>query len=711
MSEDLNLLEEFPPHTHAQWLAVVEKQLKGAPFEKVLVKKTYEGINIQPMYFATDVEDLPHMESLPGEPPFVRGTGASGAVVNSWEIAQEICDPTPEAVNASARLDTGRGQNALNIPLDRAARKGLNPDQAEAGEVGRGGVSIATAADLKAALAGLDLAALPITLHPGASATPVAALLGAYMRREKKDLSALTGCIGADPLGVLAEEGVLPMPLEIAYQEMARVTNWAREAAPKLRTIAVNAAPYRESGGNAVQEVAYALGTAVTYIRAMQKFGVPAQDAAQRITVFFSIGADFFMEIAKFRAARILWERMASAFGCGEEALKIRMHARTAKWNKTVVDPYVNMLRVSTEAFSGIAGGCDSMHVSPFDEVFRIPDDFSRRIARNVQIILRDEGHFDRVVDPAGGCWYVESITHELAEKAWKNFQEIEGAGGMLKYLEEGIPQAKTAEVAEKRAAAIAIRKDRFVGTNMYPNTTEVPLDNRHVDRKALKEERTARVAAAMDASDMSALEESRKILGSSYNGADGGFMDIAIQFAAAGGTLGEIASGIHPSGEMVRIEPLKIHRGAETFERLRKRTERYTEEKGAAPKIFLANMGPIPQHKPRSEFSSGFYTVGAFEMFVNDGFETVEKAAEAYFESGAGALIICSTDPTYPDLVPPLCRLIKEKKPDAYIVLAGMPKDHMDAFRKAGVDEFLHMRSNALVLLETMQKKLGVIS
>lgn len=710
MSEDLNLLEEFPPHTHGQWLATVEKQLKGAPFEKVLVKKTYEGIDIRPMYFATDIEDLPHMDSLPGEAPFVRGTGAAGAVVNSWEIAQEICDPDPETFNASVRLDTGRGQNALNIPLDRASRKGLNPDQAEAEQVGEGGFSLATVADLQTALAGIDLAALPITLHPGASATPAAALLAAFMQRGKKDLAALTGCIGADPLGVLAEEGTLPMPMEIAFQEMARVTTWAKEAAPNLGTIAINVAPFRESGGNAVQEVAYALATAVTYIREMQKFGISPEDSAGRMTVFFSIGADFFMEIAKFRAARILWERMTSAFGCTGETLKLRMHGRTARWNKTVVDPYVNMLRVSTEAFSGIAGGCDSMHVSPFDEVFRTPDDFSRRIARNVQIILRDEGHFDRVVDPAGGCWYVESITDELAEKAWKTFQEIEEAGGMLKYLEQGIPQAKTAEVAEKRAKNIAIRKDRFVGTNMYPNVTEVPLDTRPVDREALKSSRVSQVAAAMEVSDMNALEENRKLLHATHSGADGGFMNTAIAFAAAGGTLGEIASAIHLSGERIRIEPLKIHRGAAPFERLRKTTEGYTEAMGVPPKIFLANMGPIPLHKPRSEFSSGFYTVGAFEMVTNDGFETVEAAAEAFFTSSAGALIICSTDPTYPDLVPPLARLIKERKPDAYIVLAGFPKEHIEAFRAAGVDEFLHMRSNALELLETMQKKLGVI-
>lgn len=712
MSEALEILKYFPAHTHADWLAAVDKQLKGKPFEKALVKKTYEGIDIQPMYFQEDLDKLDHVETLPGQLPYVRGTTAAGSVVSSWGLAQEITYADPEEFNQAAAYDISRGQNALNMVFDKATCNGLNPDQAPTDEVGLGGLSIATTEDLAKAFKDIDITSLPMQFHCGCSGIALTSLVAACLQQQGKSVKDLQGCVAADPLGVLVREGRLPMSLEQAYNEMAQLMLWANENAPGLQTAAIHAEGYQNSGGNAVQEVAFAIATAVEYIRAMQGRGLSIDEIAPKMMFVFSIGADFFMEIAKFRAARMVWCQVVEAFGGNEASRKMKIHARTSQWNKTKVDPWVNMLRVSTETFSGVAGGVDSIHVGPFDEIFRQPSEFSRRIARNVHIILREEGHFDKVVDPAGGCWYVETITGELSKKIWALFQDVESKGGMYNMLKEGIPQAQVADVAAQRAKNIATRKDRFVGTNMYPNLLEKRETGEEFDHVAFKSDRADQIKQFAAAADPAKCKAALAAMGQSQNDISPKLVADAIAAASAGATLGDLTRALRPDpGTAVSVTPLAIHRGAERFETLRRATEDYAAQTGESPKLFLANMGPIPQHKARADFSTSFFNVGAFETIGNDGFKTVEEAAEATLASGTKAVVICSSDATYPDLVPPLVQKIKAADPGIMVILAGYPKEHVEAFKAAGVDEFLHMRSNALELLGKLQKHLGVIS
>ncbi|MDX9835353.1 MAG: methylmalonyl-CoA mutase family protein, partial [Desulfobulbus sp.] len=706
MSEPLDIQKDFPPQTHAQWLAAVEKELKGLPFDKTLIKKSYEGIDIQPMYFMHDLEGLPQVDTLPGQAPYMRGTTSSGAVVNSWNISQEITLCHPAEFNQAALVDLNRGQNSLNVVFDQATLKGQNPDQAASEDVGKGGLSMATLADAKAAFKGIDLAAYDCHFICGASGIAPAALIAGYLEEQGKSVKELKGCLAVDPLGTLAVEGQLTLPLGEAYDRMARLTLWAVDQAPELRTIAVNVDGYQNSGGNAVQEIAYALATGVEYIRVLQERGMDIDAIAQRMIFGFSIGADFFMEIAKFRAARLAWCQVVQSFGGNEDSQKMQIHAKTSLWNKTEVDPWVNMLRVSTEAFSGIAGGVDSLHVSPFDEIFRTPNEFSRRIARNVQIVLKEEGHFDKVIDPAGGCWYVEKITAQLAEKAWKLFQDIEAGGGMATALEQGKPQGEVADIAAQRAKKIATRADRFVGTNMYPNLQEKRLPVVPLDHAALQKERSSQLKAFTAAIDTKSCAVALTAVKEGNDTMDGQLMEKAIQAARKGATLGVLTAALGTgSGSIPTVQPLNLHRGAVPFEKIRRETEAWTAEKGATPKLFLANMGPIPQHKARADFSTAFFNVGAFETIGNDGFATVDEAAKAALASGAKAVIICSTDATYPELVPPLVQQIKAANPGIMVILAGYPKEHVEAFKEAGVDEFLYVRTNALELLTKLQK------
>jgi methylmalonyl-CoA mutase len=697
--------DEFPPTPYEEWRKVVDKFLKGAPFEKRLVTKTYENIELQPMYRQEDIAGLPQIDSLPGFAPYVRGATPLGFVTGSWDVAQEIACATPAAFNQALRADLERGQNAVNLVLDHPTLHAVDADQADAADVGKNGLSISSLADLAEALASVDLETTPIYVQADTSALSFTALLAALVKQQGKSLTQLRGAIGMDPLGHLAHYGHLPRDLSGVYDVMAQLAYWAKTDAPQLQTITVQGHPYHNGGASATQELAFTLATAVEYLRAMQDRGLSIDDTAPRIRFSFSIGSNFFMEIASLRAARMLWAKIVQAFGGGAEAQKMRIHARTSTWNQTVYDPHVNLLRGTTEAFSAIVGGCDSLHISPFDELVRTPDDFSRRVARNTHIVLREETHITHTVDPAGGSWYVENLTDAVARQSWVIFQEVEKQGGMAKALTAGWPQGQVADTAAKRMANIAKRKDIFVGTNMYPNLKEARLEVPQIDVKALQAERAAALSQFRAAADAGRKQAAQAQITQSGNK-----VDAAIQAALAGATLGEIAQAVRTGAQAgPTINAVCVQRGALPFERLREATDASLARTGQRPQIFLAVMGPLTQHKARADFATAFLGVGGFETIYPAGFTTPDEAADAALKSGSAVVVICSTDATYPEIVPALTQKLKQANPGLTVLLAGYPADHVDAFKAASVDDFIHMNANCLALLTMLQKKMGV--
>ncbi|MFZ1325634.1 MAG: methylmalonyl-CoA mutase family protein [Candidatus Contendobacter sp.] len=696
---------EFPPTPYEEWRKAIDKILKGAPFEKRLITKTYEDIDLQPMYRQEDIAGLPHLDGLPGFTPYLRGATPMGYATTSWDVAQEMPYSTPAAFNAALKADLERGQNAVNIVLDRPTLAGVDADQAEADDVGKGGLSISSVADLAAALEGVDLEKTPIYIQASTSALTFTALLAGLVKQQGKSLEKVRGAIGMDPLGQLARDGRLPRDLDGIYEVMAQLATWAKSNAPQLRTITVQGHPYHNGGASATQELAFALATAVDYLRALQARGLSIDDAAPRFRFALSIGSNFFMEIARLRAARVLWAKIIQAFGGNAESQKMRLHARTSAWNQTVYDPHVNLLRATTEAFSGAVGGCDSLHISPFDELLRVPDEFARRVARNTHTVLREESHVTKTVDPAGGSWYVENLTDAVARKTWGIFQEVEKQGGMAKALEAGWPQNQVADTASKRAANIAKRKDIFVGTNMYPNMKETRIEPAPVDAWAVQNERKEAlkaVRAKAGGNKQAALDTLAK------GGANA--VESAINAAAAGATLGEIAQAARTNAKPgPTINSIRAERGAQAFERLRQVTESFAAHTGQPPQVFLATMGPLTQHKGRADFATAFLGVGGFETIYPSGFDTPDAAAQAALASNAKAVVICSTDATYPDIVPTLAQTLKKANPDVTVLLAGYPAEHVEAFKAAGVDDFIHLAANCQSLLTTLQKKMGV--
>lgn len=702
MSSENLTLDEFPIPSAADWRKEAEALLDGVPFEKKLVSKTYEGIDLQPIYNQEDIQGLAHLGSLPGNTPYVRGTRSDATV---WEVAQEIPYGFPKEFNQAAREDLQRGQTALKITLDVATRRGIDPDQAAPGESGLCALSLSTKEDLERALDGINLERTPLFLEAGSAPVSLFALLLAYLKGKGLSASVLRGAFEQDPVGDLLIDGLLPQSLKTTFNQMATITKWGLRECPQFQTVAVRAHAYQDGGGNAVQELAFALATGVEYLRQLEARGLKIDQIAPRIRFSFAVGGDFFMAIAKFRAARMLWAQIVAASGGNEHSQKMRIHARTSLWNKSQLDPYVNMLRGTTEAFAAVAAGCDSLAVGAFDEVVRPPDEFSRRIARNTQIILRDECRFGHVVDPAGGSYFVEKLTDQLARKSWELFQQVEKQGGMLKALEAGFPQAEVAAVAAKRAEAIAQRRNSLVGVNVYANPTEQPLKTEDLGFSDKQKKRAQYVAeyrtSAQHVAQMSVLSKLSEMLESRPEQV----LILASEAAELGATLGEITRTLRASdsGERAAVKPIPVSRGAEPFEKLRAAVS------AAGLKVFLANMGPLRQYKARADFSTSFFQAGSFQVLDNRGFAGVEQAAQAALASDAQVVVICSTDDTYPELVPPLVQAIKAGDSKRIVVLAGYPKDHVEAFSQAGVDEFIHIRANCLELLSRVAGKLGV--
>jgi methylmalonyl-CoA mutase len=703
------LLAEFPKATPADWKQLVEAELKGAPFDRKMLHTTVEGIPLKPLYGPAD-SAVGLKTGWPGFPPYIRGTRAGGYQEHPWEVSQEIQEGSPTAFNDAARAGLHRGLVAVNMVLDRATRNGADPDWARPEDVGAGGLSLATLSDLGRALDGVDLAQVPLFIRSGASGMPVGALLVALARRRGLDPAQLRGCIEIDPLGVLAHEGQLPQSLSAAYREMGALTAWAVDRAPGLQTICVHSRPWHEAGAHAVQELAYTLATAMEYFRALHGQGMEAGVVAPRIRLALTVGSQFFVEVAKLRAMRGLWSRLVDVLGGDALAQRSTIHVRTNRFNKTVYDPYVNLLRTSVEAFAGVLGGGDSMQVGAFDEWVRPPSEFAQRLARNQQLVLRDECHLTQVVDPAGGSWLVEHLTAELASRAWTLFQEIEKQGGMAAAMRSGGPQREVAQVATGRVQRVNQRRESVIGVNQYVQVQEKPLEVPVTDPEAFHRRRVQQVTAARTASDDAAHRKVLERLTSVVGQTGPGCFEACVAAVQAGATLGEITRAVRIQDQPdAPLTPVCITRAAWPLEALRARVDAHARRTGGRPSVFLAGMGPLKQHKARADFAQGFLAIAGIAAELKGGWASPEEAAAAALAAGATAICICSTDDTYPALVGPLVAAWRAGCPQGLVLLAGYPPDQVDAHRQAGVDAFVHLRADALEVLTMVVGKMGV--
>jgi methylmalonyl-CoA mutase len=645
------LLRDFPEPDAEAWRTAAETLLRGVPLEKLLTP-TPEGITLEPIYRADDLAHVPHLDSLPGAAPFLRGATPAGYLSRGWAVAQEIPYPDPAAFAAAAGHDLDRGQTDLPVRIG-----------------GAGGLSIDGEDDLARALGGIDLTRVPI--HLSTSGSPLAALDLLFRVARERGISPdrLRGGVDADPVADGIAAGGSERGFEADFDELAElVRRCEAEAGPTFRCLSVDLRPWSDAGAHAVQELAFALAAGAQLFRELGARGVDAATVARRVRLRMAVGSTLLMEIAKLRALRLVWARLATAFGVEEGRCSVPVLARTSRWNRTAVDPWVNLLRGTVETFAAALGRVDAMHVAPFDEAIRPPDEFSRRIARNTQLVLQQESHLLPVIDPAGGSWAIERLTDQVARSAWGRFQAIEAGGGMLAALRAGTLQAEVAEIAEARRRDAAHRRVVQVGVNRYADPRETPLAPRSQDPPH------------------------------THAGSEGAPVE---QGAAV-----QRGAGVE---RVDRIAPVAAARLSEPFEALRGAVNARVAHGGGRPRAFLANLGPVSQHRARADFATGFLEVGGFEVETNPGFDTPEAAGAAAAESGAPVVVICSTDDTYPELVPPLIAALKDAGSGAIVLLAGYPVDQIEALREAGVDDFVHARADCLALHTKLQDRLGM--
>lgn len=703
LPDKLNLKKDFPEVSYDEWKKVVEKDLKGQPFDKKLITKTYEGINLSPIYNKENIENISFKESKPGFVNFARGTKTSGYLNDIWNLHQEIPCVKPSEFNEALSEALDRGQNSIVISPNKITISNLPVSEHYSHTEDSYGLSVFTAEDFETAFKNIDLTAFPVYINAGFDGIPLFSLFIAYLKKKKIDLKKISGGVMIDPYAYLIQYGSLPISLKDTFDHLAEIIKWAEKNLGEYRVIGISSMDYHNSGASAVQELAYAFSTAVDYINNLLNRGIDIDVVSSRTRFSFGIGSFYFMEIAKLRAAKILWSKIIESYGGNEVSQKIDILAVTSKYNQTVRDPYVNLLRTTTEAFSAIIGGADAIQTNPFDEVFRFTDEFSRRIARNTQIILEEESNLSRLIDPAGGSYYIESLTSELSSVVWRLFKEIQSQGGMLEALKNNIPQSETGKVHEQRIKDYAKRKSVIVGVNMYANPKEEKPEFRKQNFGKIYADLYKDFISGREKIDKNKLNKSL----SDFTKTDNTVFETAIECALNGASREDISKNIFVPGEKMKINALKPVRASEIFEILRDVSDEIKDKTGKTPSVFMATMGPVKQHKARADFSRGFLEVAGLNVIYKKGYSRADEAVSDAIKSGAKAIVICSTDESYSELVPQITDEVKKQSPGMLIILAGYPKEQIEKLKSSGIEEFIYMGADVYDTLNRILKRL----
>lgn len=699
------LLSEFPSHTYDEWRDAAEALLKGKPFEKLLVTPTYEGFDLQPIYMREDLEDLGHSGNPPGMGDQVRGSRIEGFLTEGWLVSQELSEATPELLNAELLHALMNGQNEANIWFDRVTRSGSALAEGNLREVGICGVSLADLCDMDALFKDVELSAISTFLRGGIAGPAVLAQFVALAHKRGIDLSSLRGALDMDPLSWALETGGLGKSLSAVQSEMADVVRYASEKLPQFHVLTLSGHAVHNGGGSSTQEIAAILSSAVWTLESLREAGIEPVHVLPHLRLSVSIGSNYFLEISKLRALRVVWNRLLDAYDIPEHGRKLHIHARTGLWNKTLFDPFVNMLRTTVEAFAAVVGGCDSLHVGPFDEIIREADRFSRRIARNTHAILAEECGLTQVLDPAGGSYAVESLTDEMGRIAWSDFQKIEEAGGIVRALEESRLQSAVADVKAMRVKNIHRRKDVIVGTNTYPNSTEELLKPHATNRTESVRNRMDELRARLEKRDSAKVEQALAGI-QVKSGTDR--VEAMVAAAESGATVSEIFKALD-NGEpgIFSVEPIGLQRAAEDYEQLRMAAMALSAA-GKAPVIHQLNMGPSRKYRTRADWTSAFFQVGGFRMLNQDDYADSAAAIEALNSSGAAIAVLVSDDDAYKENSLDWVKQLKSAFPDCQFLLAGAPGENEAALREAGLHDFVHVRVNAYQANRELLKTLG---
>lgn len=643
MAEE-KLFSEFPPVTTEDWKAKIEKDLKGTPFER-LIWKTGQGFEMQPFYRSSDLKkvSLP-LQALPGDVPFLRGKKADG---NHWKIASEIDCKEPKEALQRAKEAIEHGVSALVLYLDSDY-----------------GISVNSSSDLEPI--GRLCSEKSVELHFRTEG------LSAILASELKVPANLSGSWGVSPLEWATKNG----KWNAAYSKLlSELLQKSEKDSPNMRLLGIDSSLFQTAGARTVDEIAYVLSQFSDYANLFLENGLSLDSLCKNTVINLSVSSSYFPEITKFRSIRILLSRILEVYGAHPSAASdLRIHASTSRWNMTAYDPYTNMLRATTEAMSASIGGADLICVLPFDSALDRSSSFSSRIARNVQHLLQNESHLDKVVDPAGGSYFLESLTESICEHSWAIFQSLEKEGGYLESLKKGVLQKRLSDALSERKKSLNQRKEILLGTNQYPNSQDT-LESKRVASEKKNEPASMNPSAPLQS--ISALASSRK--------------------------WSELENSIPLSGETITESTVQAHRLSEDFEGLRQKSQSGSFSK----KILLLPLGKPAMRQARTIFAQNFLNCGGFEVLDPGPLDSPNKAIEVTRSEKPQGVVLCSSDEEYPEFMESVIQKLKSEFPNLLCILAGEAGENEKMFIQSGIQKFIHRKSNVFETLQEIQSQL----
>ncbi|WP_459443619.1 methylmalonyl-CoA mutase [Alphaproteobacteria bacterium US3C007] len=678
----------------AIWQEIAAKELRGRDPAN-LTWNTLEGIAVDPIYTADDLQGLTHLEGLPGQEPFTRGVKATMYAGRPWTIRQYAGFSTAEASNAFYRKALAAGQQGVSVAFDLATHRGYDSDHPRViGDVGKAGVAIDSVEDMKILFEGIPLDKVSVSMTMNGAVIPILANFIVTGEEQGHDCQVLSGTIQNDILKEFMVRNTYIYPPEPSMRIIADIIEYTSSNMPKFNSISISGYHMQEAGANLVQELAYTLADGKEYVKTAMARGMDIDQFAPRLSFFFAIGMNFFMEAAKLRAARLLWHRIMEELGAKTPKSKmLRTHCQTSGVSLQEQDPYNNVVRTAYEAMSAVLGGTQSLHTNALDEAIALPTEFAARIARNTQLILQEETGVTNVVDPLAGSYYVEKLTSDLAEAAWKLIEEVDDMGGMTKAVASGLPKLRIEETAARRQADIDRGDQVIVGVNKYRLPEEDPIDILDIDNEAVREAQVTRLKQIREARDEAACDAALAELERRAQ-AGGNLLEAAVEAARARASVGEISMAMEKIFGRHRAEVKtlagvygKAYENDEGFAAIQRDIEAFAEEEGRRPRMLVVKMGQDGHDRGAKVIATAFADIG-FDVDVGPLFQTPEEAAQDAIDNDVHVIGISSQAAGHKTLAPELIKILAARDAGDILVICGgvIPQQDYDFLKNAGV-------------------------
>mmetsp|Transcript_27768 Transcript_27768/g.51743 ORF Transcript_27768/g.51743 Transcript_27768/m.51743 type:complete len:710 (+) Transcript_27768:3713-5842(+) len=676
------------------WRSLAEGELRGRPLDD-LTWKTLEGIEVQPIYTEDDLAEVDHLGTIPGDAPFTRGVKATMYAGRPWTIRQYAGFSTAEESNAFYRRGLAAGQQGVSVAFDLATHRGYDSDHERVlGDVGKAGVAIDSVEDMKILFDGIPLDKVSVSMTMNGAVIPILASFIVAGEEQGVDRAALSGTIQNDILKEFMVRNTYIYPPEPSMRIVADIIAYTANDMPKFNSISISGYHMQEAGANLVQELAFTLADGREYVRTAIANGMDVDKFAGRLSFFFAIGMNFFMEAAKLRAARLLWHRIMSEFAPkNPKSSMLRTHCQTSGVSLAEQDPYNNVVRTAYEAMSAVLGGTQSLHTNSLDEAIGLPTDHSARIARNTQLILQEETGVTNVVDPLAGSYYVEKLTHDLAEAAWQLIEEVEEMGGMTKAVASGMPKLRIEEAAATRQAMIDKGEEVVVGVNKYRREKEEPIDILDIDNAAVRASQIERLDRIRAARDDAACTAALDAVSAGAAG-DGNLLELAVEAARARATVGEISMAMEKVFGRHRAEVKTLagvygaaYEGDAGFAAIQSAVEAFSEDEGRRPRMLVVKMGQDGHDRGAKVIATAFADIG-FDVDVGPLFQTPAEAAQDAVDNDVHVIGISSQAAGHKTLAPQLVQALNDAGADDIIVICGgvIPQQDYQFLYDAGV-------------------------